>query len=237
MCEKEIMMLKCELKAMKTKYEKELSDCVKSFKERDSYKEQLAAMGEMNQELENELKLTRNQNSELRNIIEGLHDEIFELKRINNDKLSSDEEELLRKQKECLSQISSVEISTQNGEVLSSYEIENGEIKILNEIINEDDDDDVLVPRVGRRGRPSKLTEEQKKQNIHKSQIEYHRKRYKDDTEYREKLKQKGREKYRKLKSNKPLKELTVEEHKLLKKAYNNRYREKRKLLQEKVEK
>ena len=35
-----------------------------------------------------------------------------------------------------------------------------------------------------------------------------------------EKLKQKGRDKYKELKSNKPLKDLTIEEQKVLKKAY-----------------
>ena len=44
-------------------------------------------------------------------------------------------------------------------------------------------------------------------------------------------MKQKGRDQYKELKSNKPLKDLSVEEHKVLKKAYNDKYREKKKLL------
>ena len=52
-----------------------------------------------------------------------------------------------------------------------------------------------------------------------------------------EKLKQKGRDKYKELKSNKPLKDLTIEEQKVLKKAYNDKYREKKKLLKNEEEK
>lgn len=232
--EKEITMLKCELKTIKIKYDKLAGDYVKTMKERDSYKEQLATMGEMNQELENELKLTRNQNSELRNIIDSLHDDIFELKKMNNGELitipgvlSSDKEELKRKQAECLSQINCIEIRGHNGKVLSYDTTHNGEIKILNDIL-----EDEPIPRIARRGRPSNLTAEQRKQNVHNSQIEYHRKRYQDDEEYRERLKQRGRDKYKELKSNKPLKDLTVEEQKVLKKAYNDKYREKKKLFE-----
>ena len=114
-------------------------------------------------------------------------------------------------------------IENQQAEADDDNEVDNGEIKILNDII-----EDEPISRIARRGRPAKLTAEQRKQNIHNSQIEYHRKRYQDDEEYRERLKQRGRDKYKELKSNKPLKDLTVEEHKVLKKAHNDKYREKK---------
>ena len=52
-----------------------------------------------------------------------------------------------------------------------------------------------------------------------------------------DKLIQKGCDKYKELKSNKPLKDLTIEEQKVLKKAYNDKYREKKKLLKNEEEK
>ena len=52
-----------------------------------------------------------------------------------------------------------------------------------------------------------------------------------------EKLKQKVRDKYKELKSNPPLKDWTVEEHKVLKKAYNDKYGEKQKLSKTEEEK
>ena len=51
-----------------------------------------------------------------------------------------------------------------------------------------------------------------------------------------EKLTLKGRDKYKELKSNKPLKDLTIEEQRVLKKAYNDKYREKKKLFKNEEE-
>lgn len=51
-------------------------------------------------------------------------------------------------------------------EIKDDNEVDNGEITILNDII-----EDEPISRIARRGRPAKLTPEQRKQNVHNSQI------------------------------------------------------------------
>jgi len=108
-------------------------------------------------------------------------------------------------------------------------DMENGEVKILNDLV--EDVDVQTIKQKSRRGRPCILTPEEKVKNKIRSQTEYHKKRYNADPEFRNKLKKIAKENYQKVKKNATM--LSDEERKIIKKKYNERYREKKRVLQE----